>query len=176
MAGNTSLKRIQINKANTTMVIAIAVAAFVFTFSLVAGRSLLNKRSYQSKVIAGKEAAVKQLEANITASNTLAESYKTFVSSNENVIGGNPKGTGDRDGDNAKIILDALPSQYDFPALTSSVEKVLSTNGFKITAITGTDDEVAQQKTPESSTPKPVDMPFEVSVTTNVAGIKNLLT
>jgi hypothetical protein len=176
MAANVSLKRIQISKASTTMVIAIAAAAFIFAFSAVAGKALLSKRAYQARVIAGKEKAVRQLQANIKASNTLADSYKVFVSTNENVIGGNPKGTGDRDGDNAKITLDALPSQYDFPALTSSLEKVLSGNGFKITSITGVDDEIAQQKTKESATPTAVVMPFEVSVETNLAQAKNLLT
>lgn len=176
MAANISLKRVQINKANTTMVIAIALAAFALTFTLVAGKALLNKRAYQSRVIAGKEKAVKQLEANIKASNSLSDSYKVFVSSNENVIAGNPKGTGDRDGDNAKIILDALPSQYDFPALTSSLEKILTNNGFKIKSITGSDDEIAQQKAPESSAPQVVPIPFQISVETNLAGAKSLLT
>ncbi len=175
MAVNASLKRIQITKANTTMVMAIAAAAFVFTFTVVSGKALLNKRAYQSRVIAGKETAVKQLNANITASNSLAASYKVFVGTNENVIGGNPKGTGDRDGDNAKITLDALPSQYDFPALTSSLEKVLTSNGYKITSIQGTDDEIAQQKTEESASPTAVAIPFQLSVTTNIAGTKNLL-
>jgi hypothetical protein len=176
MAANISLKRVQINKANTTMVAAIALAAFALTFTLVAGRALLSKRAYQSRVIAGKELAVKQLQANIKASNSLADSYKVFVGSSENVLGGNPKGTGDKDGDNAKVTLDALPSQYDFPALTSSLEKIMTGNGFKVKSITGSDDEIAQQKAPESSKPQVVPIPFQVSLDTDATGAKNILT
>lgn len=173
---NVSLKRVQIGKANTTMVIATAVAAFVVTFSIIAGRALLNKRSYQARVIGAKEKAVDQLQENIEATNTLVNSYKVFVSTPTNVIGGNPTGTGDKDGDNAKIVLDALPSQYDFPALASSLEKILKGNGYRIDSITGVDDEVAQQDTPETNNPEPVAIPFELAVTTNLAGSKNLLT
>lgn len=156
------------------MVAATAIAAFLVAFSLVAGRSLLNKRAYQARVINAKEKAVTQLQANITATNTLVTSYKAFVSTPSNVIGGNPTGSGDKDGDNAKIVLDALPSQYDFPALTSSLEKMLSQNNYKINSITGTDDEVNQQKSDSSTNPKPIEIPFTVSVTSNVNGVKDL--
>ncbi len=170
-----SMKRLQISKANSSMVLTVAIAAFVVAFSLVASRALLNKRAYQARVIAAKEQAVDQLEANIKAANTLTKSYQAFIDTSENVIGGNPNGTGDRDGDNAKIILDALPSQYDFPALTSSLEKILTNNGYRIDSITGTDDELAQQEQQGSATPQPIEMPFTISVTTNLDGARNLL-
>lgn len=170
-----SMKQVQINKANSSMVLAVAVAAFIVVFSLVASRALLQKRSYQARVITAKEKAADQLEANIKAANTLVASYQTFVNTSNNVIGGNPSGTGDKDGDNAKIILDALPSQYDFPALASSLEKVLATNNYKINSITGIDDEIAQQQAKEGEL-QPIEIPFTVSVGTNLEGAKNLLT
>ncbi len=169
-----SMKQVQINKANSTMIIAVAISAAVIAFSLVAGRALLQKRSYQARVIGAKEKAADQLEANIEAANSLSAAYQTFVSTPENVIGGNPKGTGEKDGDNAKIILDALPSKYDFPALTSSLEKVLVGNNYKVDGITGIDEELAQKQA-EQTTPQPVAMPFAITVTTNLDGAKNLL-
>lgn len=171
-----SMKRVQINKANSSMVLTIAAAAFVVVFSLVASRALLNKRAYQGKVISAKVKAVNQLEANITAANTLVTSYKAFVGTSENVIGGNPNGTGDRDGDNAKITLDALPSQYDFPALASSLEKILLTNNYKIDSISGTDDELAQQSKQQDPILAPIPMPFTVGATTSISGARDLLT
>lgn len=171
---NVSMKRVQINKANSQMVIVTGISAFVIAFSIVASRALLAKRSYQAKVIGAKEQAVDQLQNNIKAANALVTSYKAFVTTSNNVIGGNPTGKGDRDGDNAKIILDALPSQYDFPALASSMEKTLSVNGVKIDGITGVDDEIAQQSQEETK-PQPVEMPFSIAVTTNLAGANNLL-
>lgn len=168
-----SMKQIQINKANSTMIIAVAISAAVIAFSLVACRALMQKRNYQAKVIGAKEKAADQLEANIEAANSLSAAYQTFINTPDNVIGGNPKGTGEKDGDNAKIILDALPSQYDFPALTSSLEKILASN-YKVDSITGTDEEITQNHA-EQTTPQPVPMPFTITVTTNLEGAKNLL-
>lgn len=175
MAGlKQSHKHLQISQANSSMVTIIAVAAFVVVFSLVASRALLEKSSYQRRVIAAKEKAAKQLKANVEASSDLVTAYKAFVSTPDNVIGGNPSGTADRDGDNAKITLDALPSQYDFPALASSLEKILSQNNYKINAITGTDDELTQANS-QSPSPSPVEMPFTVDVDANLDSAKSLL-
>jgi hypothetical protein len=154
-----STKRLQISKANARMVLVVAIAAFVSTFSLVALQALASQRSYQSRVIAEKEVAVAQLVANQEAVDSLKESYRQFVDRDDNVIGGNPTGQGDRDGDNAKIILDALPSTYDFPAVTSSVEKMLAERNYNIDSITGIDDEVAQQDV-DSVNPEPIEIPM----------------
>ena len=149
---NRSVKHVQIDKANSRMVAIVAMAAFVVVFSLVASRALLGQRSYQARVIAGKQKAVKQLKDNITSVDSLVKSYSVFVSSSTNVLGGNSTGTGAQDGDNAKLVLDALPSQYDFPALATSLEKILTSKNYKINSITGTDDEIKQQN---KTKPKP---------------------
>lgn len=169
-----STKHLQINKANSNMVMIIAVAAFVVVFSLVASRALLEKSSYQRRVIAAKQKAATQLKANVEAAHSLQSSYKAFVSNPNNIIGGNPSGSGENDGDNAKITLDALPSQYDFPALTSSLEKILTKNNYKINSIVGTDDELAQQNN-QSPTPSPVEIPFSVGVGATLDTSKTLL-
>ncbi len=163
MTNQISTKRIQIDKANATMVVLLAVAAFIAVFSLVASRALLGQRSYQSRVITQKKKALAQLKANNQAASQLVESYKTFVSSSNNIIGGSSKGNGDRDGDNGKIVLDALPSKYDFPALATSIEKILNTKNYKIESITGTDDEINQSAADTAAT-APVEIPFEVTV------------
>jgi len=156
------------------MVITVAVAAFVVIFSLVASRALWTQMSHQAKVISEKEAARTQLEANLATVDDLQAAYKAFTSTDTNVIGGNPKGTGDRDGDNAKIVLDALPSKYDFPGLATSLEKLIKANGSSINSISGTDDEVAQAA--EQAVEGPVEMPFELSATATYQGTQDLLT
>ncbi len=173
MAKQTSLKRIQIDKANTMMVVAIAAAAFIVVFSLIAARSLWVKSSFQGRLIQQKELARNQLEQNLATVDELVVAYRAFVDTPDNVIGGNPNGSGERDGDNAKIVLDALPSKYDFPALATSLEKILD-DGYRIGSITGTDDEVAQQATPMTSS-APIDMLFEVSATGNFKSAQDLL-
>ncbi len=171
---HTSGKRLLIDKANTTMLIVVAASAFVVTFSLVAGKALLSQRSYQARVISEKRKAAKQLEANIKASDSLVTSYKAFVGTSDNIIGGNSTGTGERDGDNAKIVLDALPSKYDYPALAASLEKIITSKNHKIKTITGTDDELAQTSDADKKA-QPVEMPFQVEVGGTFASDQELM-
>jgi hypothetical protein len=176
MARTTSFtKRSLINKANSTIVIATAVAAFVLVFALVAGKSLLGQMAYQNKVIGVKKEALKQLNADLAARDGLETAYKAFIDDDPNVLGGNPDGKKDGDGDNAKLVLDALPSKYDFPALTTSLEKVIVGQNLSIMGINGTDqeaDETVQQTSPD---PQPVPMPFQVQVSGSYAAIQNLI-
>lgn len=171
-----STKRLQIDKANTVIVATVAVAVFVAIFSLFATRALLSKRDYQGRVIEGKSEAVKQLKENLETRDDLVNAYKQLVDAPENMLGGNPKGSGEKDGDNAKLILDALPSKYDFPALASSLEKILSDNSFANVSIGGSDDEIAQQQAAASSpNPEVVDIPFNVSVDANYDSAQTFL-
>lgn len=169
-----SAKQLQIDKANTQMIITIAVASIVVVLGLVFSKALLSQRAYQSRVIKEKNKAVKQLQANINATENLVSAYKDFVSTPENVLGGNPKGDGDKDGDNAKIVLDALPSKYDFPALATSLEKILTKQNYNIESIVGTDDEINQQNT-TSPSPQPVEIPFQITVGGNYSSMKTLI-
>src|SRR6476660_5995690 len=113
--GQISLKRIGVDKANSRTVGVPAVAGFFTVFFLVASVTLVQQLMYQNKVIGVKKKAVAQLQQNIKASTSLVNSYQAFVSAPQNLIGGNPDGTGAQDGSNAKLVLDALPSKYDFP-------------------------------------------------------------
>ncbi len=173
MATRVSIKHLQIDKANRSLVITSALCAVVFSFSVVGCRALLSQRSYQTRVIKEKTTAAKQLKANVETSQKLATAYKAFVSTPENVIGGTTAGQGQRDGDNAKIVLDALPSRYDFPALATSLEKILSEGGYRINGITGIDDELNQAAA--TSNGAPVDIPFQVSVSGNYDATLKLL-
>ena len=71
--------------------------------------------------------------------------------------------------------MDALPSKYDFPALTTSLEKLLKDNNFNIGSITGNDDEIAQSIAVASDNPQPVDMPFSLDVKTSNQQGKGLM-
>jgi hypothetical protein len=171
-----STKRVAISKANAQMVSIVAVAAFVTIFCLVASKAILSQNQYQSRVIKAKDEAHKQLEANIKAFDDLTDSYKKFEKADPNAIGKSRGGTGDNDGSNSKIILDALPSSYDFPALTSSLEKVLADRNLKVTDITGIDDQLNQQENGASPKPEPVSMPFSFTISdTNYAAVNQLI-
>lgn len=172
-----STKRLQIDRANARIVAIIALAALLTTFSLVAGKALLDQRSYQARVITEKKKAADQLQQNLAALDSLKTSYSQFVGASENIIGGNPSpdSSGDRDGDNAKIILDALPSKYDFPALTSSVEKILRDRNFTFDGIGGSDDEITQADQQTSVNPEPIEIPFQLSVTSDFNALVRLV-
>lgn len=158
-----STKRLLIVKSNARTVLIISAAAFIAVSCLVSSKYVYGLNTYQAKVISAKQKAHDQLTKNLSAVTGLMKSYNTFVNTPQNAIGGNPDGSGDNDGDNAKIVLDALPSTYDFPALTSSLEKILGSVNAKGT-ITGTDDQVNQQTNTATGDPKSVIIPFMISV------------
>ncbi|HJP96753.1 MAG TPA: hypothetical protein VJ843_05300 [Candidatus Saccharimonadales bacterium] len=172
---SSTTKRSLITKANSTIVVTTGVAAFLVVFCLVASKTLISQASYQNRIIGAKKDAVSQLKDNISAKDSLVSSYSAFVGTTQNVLGGNPSGTGQQDGDNAKLVLDALPSKYDFPALATSLEKMIDSQNLTIVGITGTDDEVQQQKAGASGAPAPVAMPFQIQVSGSYQSIQGLV-
>lgn len=157
------------------MVLATSLAAFILIFGLVAGKSLVGQMAYQNRVMSAKKAALKQLQSDLKARDTLAQSYGNFVDQNPNILGGDPAGTADKDGDNAKLVLDALPSKYDFPALTTSLEKIITGQNLRILGISGTDDEANQAENQTSPNPQPVPMPFQVQVSGSYTSVQSLV-
>jgi Tfp pilus assembly protein PilO len=174
MAGMISIKRSLIDKSNTTIVAITSGACFVVVFCIVASASLINQLSYQNRIIGADNAALSQLNTDIQATQKLENSYNAFIGTPINIIGGNPKGSGVQDGANSKIILDALPSTYDYPALATSLESILSSQGVLIQSISGTDASTSQtvQSTP---IPLPQAMPFQVTVVGNYTSIQNVV-
>lgn len=175
MAQASSFKRNLIDKANTTIVAATAGACFIVVFSIVASSTLIGQLSYQQRVIGADKTALRQLKEDITAADTLGQSYQAFTSTSQNAIGGDPNGTGPQDGNNAKIVLDALPSKYDFPALASSLEKILTTQSVTIQSIGGTDDALNAANQGSSSSPQPQAMPFELTVSGNYDSMQKVV-
>lgn len=168
-------KRLLIDKANATMLVLIGITAFFVAFSLVSSKALISQSSYQSRVLSEKNKALKQLKENKKNVDSLVGSYKSFAEEKVNILDGSPAGTGPRDGDNPRIVLDALPSKYDFPGLISSLEKLLKDGGYKIESIGGSDDELAQQNA-STSKPAAIEIPFPVAISTNYQGAQNFLT
>jgi len=162
-------KRIQINKAQATMLGLVIFASVVTVFSLVASKAFFSKASYLNHVAGEKEKAAKQLKTNIDAVSSLVTSYKSFASQNPNLVGGNSTASGERDGDNGRLVLDALPSKYDFPALATSLEKLLA--GYTINSITGNDDATSQAA---NTVTDPVAMPFTINIKSDYNGIQKL--
>ena len=172
MAKKILSKRLQIDKSQATMVGFIAGAVFIVVFSLVSSKALFSQSNYQRKVIQEKEKARDTIENNVDTVGDLVHSYEQFVNTSPNMLDGNPTGTGEKDGDNARLVLDALPSVYDFPAVTSSVEKIVNDKKLKLEEITGVDEEVSQKDAKESVV---IEMPFQIVVSGSLGNIKELV-
>lgn len=153
-------KRLNVTKSNSGLVGLVAIATVITVFSLVSAKTLFSQAAYQKRVLDARNQALKQLESNIEAANTLKQQYQVFQTGNQtNIIGG--KNSTDTnlqppDGDNARLVLNALPANYDYPALLSSVAKILQNNGVQNQSIKGTDEsesiDAAAMAKPEAKT------------------------
>ncbi|HSD56394.1 MAG TPA: hypothetical protein VLA92_04555, partial [Candidatus Saccharimonadales bacterium] len=67
MASNAApfSKRALISKANSSMVVATSIAAFVFVFCGIASKTLISQASYQNRVIAAKKKALSTLKSDL---------------------------------------------------------------------------------------------------------------
>ena len=174
-----SIKHGIVDKANTTMIAAGAGAVFVVIFCGFAVSALISQSSFQREVIGEKRKALDILEENKKEADALEASYVAFESEQINVLGGNREGDGPKDGDNAKLVLDALPSEYDYAALASSIEKILLDGGYQIQSIGGSED--ASQSTNSvddvvvSGSPEAQEIPYPFSIETSPEGTLRLL-
>lgn len=167
MNNNThlSVKRVAISKDQARIVLTIALAGAIIAFSLVASRVFFAKMRHQSRVIDTKEEALAQLESNLDEVKKLESAYLTFENAQESILG-NPEEK------NSRVVLDALPSKYDFAAVLTSIENILQQGTYEINRIEGIDQEL--EAVQESSTPEPVEIPLSVTVSTNYQGTQQL--
>jgi hypothetical protein len=171
----TSIKHIQMDKNQSTMLGVIAIAVAVTIFSLFATKSLVSKGLYQRRVLQAQHKVVSQLKDNEKAATTLFSQYSSaFAGQNPNMLGGTLTGAGNLDGDNPRLVLDALPSTYDAPALATSLEKVITGRSVAIKSITVTDDSNAYPDQPQAS-PKPQAVAFSFEGGSNYQQAKQLL-
>ncbi len=170
-----SEKHLHIEKAQVIIVAAVSGAVFVLMFSLFASRALLSQSAYHQRVIAEKKKALDVARENSKNAKELELVYTAFAGEPINVIGGNPTGTGPQDGSNPKIVLDALPSEYDYPALSSSIEKLLLDNAYQVQRIGG-QEEPSLAGPSANAQPIPTEILYPITVSSTAEGSKNLLT
>ncbi len=166
----SSAKREQIEKSMSRMVMAAAIAVFLLIFSLASSHVLWDKLLFQNKLINADTIARNQLQADVSAANQIAKSYEKFNVAQSNLLGSTVTG---EDNDNAKIVLDSLPSTYDYPALVTSLQALLSNQGVTIDSIGGTDESATIGSS--SSSGQPVAMPFTFSVDGPYQNVQNVV-
>lgn len=168
--GKKSTKHSEIDKNQAIIFAILAVASFIVVFSGFTLRALFAQQQYQSAVITEKEQALEEIEDSLASAEGLQRAYTAFISQPENIIGGFSEGEGEQAGDSARIVLDALPSQYDFPAFITSVEQILLRQQITIDTISGADEELELR---DIESDEPIQIPLSVGFTGNYEAIQN---
>ncbi len=173
-------KKLQIDRAQSTTLIVLAVAVIVCLFSLISAKRLWSQAAFQRHVVNARRESAAALKKDVTSAKQLISNYDTVIANNQkadNVLGGNnttSQKAQPPDGDNPSIILDALPSTYDFPALISSVSHLLSSNGIINPGISGSDQSGTVSSLPAGS-PSPIPIQLSISAAGNLKSIKRVI-
>jgi hypothetical protein len=172
---NTPKHLLLLDKAYSTMTLILCFTIFVFVSSITASYQLVKQSKYQSRVIAEKDKALKIVKQNNDEVKKLTLAYNGFTNEPINLLGGNPVGTGPKDGLNSKLILDALPSKYDYPALVSSIEKLLVEGGYRLENIGGSEGSLSQAGSDQTSSTGPIEMKINFTVNESYERVFKLL-
>lgn len=174
-----STKHLQIDKAQSRIILITAIASAITIFCLVSSKALLSQAAYQRKVLDETNKATAQLNENAKNANQLVDQYKeSFIgNSPTNIIGGrntDDDSTNSQDGTNGRIVLDALPTSYDFPALVTSVSSILEGAGLSSPNLGGSDQSLEIDSQPTAS-PQPVAININVSGNGTYTSVKKLV-
>lgn len=164
-----STKSVQMNKGQSRLLLTVVVASLISVFCLVSAKNLITRSIYQGKVISARHKSAEQIKTDIRNANTLVAQYKdVFIgNSSQNIIGGqndqNPFAV-PPNGDNGRIVIDALPKTYNFPALLTSLQLIMNKNHLGSQSIGGTDQSSTAVNDPTGN-PQYTNMDVTVSGT-----------
>lgn len=150
-----SSKHTLIEKANSTMVVMAVVAAIIVSFSIVISKFMIDQISYNNRVIGAKEDVRDVINENIVTADELSKSLSALEAS-DNLI----KAQGSKK--NSVVVLDALPSKYDFPAIATSMALLAESTGVTLDNFGGSDNEASAEQ--DAAEPTTTEIPFEVTV------------
>ncbi len=139
-------KRQLIERANSHIFTTVIIASIVVSASAVAISFLWGQRGFQDRVISAQEVTRDTINQNVANAQELERS---FIALEESDI-------------NSQLILDALPSKYDFPAVASSVEKLADLGGVALDDFSGDDLSAAAENT--AIEPIAIEIPFSSTV------------
>ena len=166
-----STKHVAIDKSSAQSLIAVSVATFIIVFSLIASHSVLTQYHYQSRVIGTAKKADTQLKNDLIAYDGLAREYVKFNAANPNVIGNQVTGTSNN---NTQVVLNALPGEYDYPALITSLYYILSATGVSGSVTSSTDQTTQSSRSTSTTSVVPISFSYDIS-NTDTGGATKLL-
>lgn len=150
-------KRDLIEKAKSSQFFIVIIASIVVSASIIGTKILWTQRSYQAQIIDAKSEADDKLDQNIKAVSGLKEEFDKM----------------ERSTITSSLVLDSLPSKYDFPALLTTIEKMTALSGVGLKTITGQDLTASAVNT--EGQPVPIAMPFTVSIGGSYDDIKKFV-
>ncbi len=162
--------KIKIDKAKANAVTSLAIASFLLIFGLFTSKTLLGFYIYQGRVLSAQRTSINNIVQDQQVANNVQSAYTNFINQPVNIIGGSSTGNGSTSGNNAKIILDALPQSYDFPAIISSLQALFTMPGITVESLTGTDNSLSLVQSAQ-----PVPIPISFSVQGSYTNIQNFL-
>ncbi len=169
-----SVKKNQIEKFTKTIVIFASIGLFIVIFGISSINSLISRYNYQQKTINLQKQALNNLIEDTASVNSLTKSYQKFISPKVNIIGGkSTQPNSHNGGNNAKIVLDALPSSYDFTQFITTLQNLLTSQGVLINSISGTDASSSSSYNTGSGVNV---IPFQFSVSAPYPIIQRLIT
>jgi len=179
MDKNMQGKRVQLDKANQLIFGSLAFTVFIFIFALFATKDLISQGSYQNRVISQQTIAKNNLDTDLNAISSLKSSYKAFVDQPQNLLGGNPAGSGNNDGNNSKIILDALSTSFDPNAWNlnfSNLNSLLGQgSGFVSLSAASAAPSASSSQSTGSSSPSPTPVQLSGTFSTSLNNIQGTL-
>lgn len=142
---------------NNFIIMAILITLIVVGVTVLVGKGLVTTIILDSKVIAKKNTANKQLDANLKSAPQLVDAYKKLA-------------------DTKKIVADALPNTSDFSGLIAQLENMAGLSGVTIKSIVPDNSVVAVKAASASDTPQPQQYLFAVTMTGNYDSFQKFLT
>ena len=164
---NISTKHIKIKKASSTVFAAVAVASIVISFSIVFLNILWQTSQYNSRVHSAQESVRDTLNANLDTVEDLQSSFANLE------VGAPLVPNQPADKKNSEVILDALPSKFDYPALVSSINNLAENTDVSLSSFAGND--LGEQAVQKTNKPTTVEIPLTVGVEGSYDSVKKFL-
>lgn len=166
-SSGSSTKHTQIRQASTQTFITVALASVLVSMALVMLNILWGTAQFNMRVHEKQEIARDALEANIAAVGPLTESFERLEIGSDLI----PNQPGDKN--NSEVILDALPSRYDFPELAASLNNLAEVSTVQLKSFRGTD--LGSDAIQSSPAPFAESIPFSVEVEGSYQGVTKFL-
>lgn len=174
-------KRTQIAMANRIMFLWVAGVSVLFGFALVASIFLIQILTYNEKVLSTKNTTISNLKNNIANIKEI-ESQLRVLDTNQALIDSKAQS----DDETIQVILDALPSDANSPALGASVQNKLLSGidnlrilSLQVDPVMGVESTSGGNTVYDASSASPVSqyvITFRFSVSGDETALKKVLT